>query len=206
MVEIAKRKTRSGSDETWLVAGLRSGDAACYEHFVTANWRRMVMVARRLVQSEADAHDCVQEAFLQACQNIRRFEERSSLESWLHRIVVNASLMKIRARKRQRETSLEDLLPKFDRHGGRVELDSRLVVKFETVIEDRETREFVRRAIDQLPIQYRTVLMLRDIEGYDTEETAAALQMTPGAVKVRLHRARSALRKILEPLILEERP
>lgn len=196
---------RDRIDQKWLIAGLRNGEAACYELLVKTYWGQMVVVARRLVQVEADAHDCVQEALLQLCRNIHRFEERSSVESWLHRIVVNTCLMKLRARTRQAETSLDDLLTKFDRYGNRVEPASRSVTTFDTDLEDRETRELVRQGIDQLPTPYRTVLILRDIEGYDTAETAAALDVTLGAVKVRLHRARSALRKILEPLLLDKR-
>jgi RNA polymerase sigma-70 factor, ECF subfamily len=192
------------SDERELIAGLRNGDEACYERLVTTYGGRMLAVARRIVRNEEDARDCVQEAFLQAFRSIKKFEQRSSLASWLHRIVVNAALMKMRSRARRPEDSLEDLMPQFDEHGFRIEPADELSVPVETLLEQRQTKEFVRRAIDQLPDDYRNVLIARDIEGYDTEETAALLGITPGAVKVRLHRARAALKSLLKPIISGE--
>ncbi len=161
---------------------------------------RMLAVARRLVRNEEDARDCVQEAFLQAFRNIEKFEQRASLGSWLHRIVANAALMKLRARARRPEQSIEDLLPPFDADGQRTAPEAELAVSLE-LLERREVREAVRRAIDQLPDGYRNVLLIRDIEGYDTAETAALLGLTPGAVKTRLHRARTALKSLLAPVI-----
>jgi RNA polymerase sigma-70 factor (ECF subfamily) len=185
-------------DERELVARLQVGDGASYEQLVRTYGGRMLAVARRLVRNEEDARDCVQEAFLQAFRNIEKFEQRASLGSWLHRIVVNAALMKLRARARRPEESIEDLLPQFDADGQRPE--PALAVSLE-LLESREAREAVRRSIDQLPDGYRNVLLIRDIEGYDTEETAKLLGLTPGAVKTRLHRARTALKTLLEPVM-----
>ncbi len=193
-------------NEKHLVARLCAGDRASYEQLVTTYGGRMLAVARRLVRNEEDARDSVQDAFLQAFRSIEKFEGRSSLGSWLHRIVVNAALMRIRARSRRREDSLDDLLPQFDADGNRIAPETELVVSLEKLLESREVIEFVRRAIDQLPEGYRNVLLIRDIEGYDTKETAALLGLTPGAVKVRLHRARAALKTLLEPIMQRERP
>ena len=204
---IPKRPPKTGfdvPDEKQLVARLRAGDDASYERLVRTYGGRMLAVARRLVRNEEDARDCIQEAFLQAFRHIDKFEERASLGSWLHRIVVNAALMKIRARERRREDSLEDLLPQFDADGHRLEPEAELGVSAETLLERAETREAVRRAIDQLPEGYRNVLLLRDIEGYDTAEAAAVLGLTAGAVKTRLHRARAALKSLLAPIIQGE--
>ncbi len=101
---------------------------------------------------------------------------------------------------------LDDLLPRFDADRSRVAPETELVKSVEKLLESRETSEFVRRAIDQLPEGYRNVLLIRDIEGYDTKEAAALLGLTPGAVKVRLHRARAALITLLEPIMRGERP
>ena len=101
MDAIPKRPLKTGfdvPDEKQLVAGLRAGDRASYEHLVRTFGGCLLAVGRRLVRNEEDARDCVQEAFLQAFRNIDKFEERASLGSWLHRIVVNAALMKLRAR------------------------------------------------------------------------------------------------------------
>jgi RNA polymerase sigma-70 factor (ECF subfamily) len=194
------------SDEKGLIAGLRNGDAASYEHIVEAYGGRMLAVARRLVRIEEDARDCVQDAFLQVFRNIHTFEERSSLGSWLHRIVVNAALMKIRGYERRQESSLDDLMPQFDADGWRTRPSADPLVPFETLLESREIRQLVRRCIDQLPVGYRTVLILRDIEEYDTGETAVLLELTPGAVKTRLHRARTALKQLLESVLRDQEP
>ena len=189
------------SDDKHLVARLREGDEASYEQLVRTYGGRMLAVARRFLRNQEDARDCVQEAFLQAFGSIDRFEERSSLGSWLHRIVVNAALMKIRAQKRRPEESLDDLLPQFDADGSRPEPEAELAVPLETLLERSQTRELVRRSIDRLPEGYRNLLILRDIEGYNTQEAAALLGLTSGAVKTRLHRARGALKSLLEPMM-----
>ena len=194
------------NDEQQLITGLRNGNAACYESLVRDYGGRMLAVARRFLKNDADARDCVQDAYLQVFRSIDNFEGRSSLVSWLHRIVVNAALMKIRARKRRPEESIDDNLSQFDADGQRIESETEITVSVEAFLEKKETRTMVRRCIDQLPESARNLLLLRDIEGYSTEETATLLGMTPGAVKTGLHRARGALRLLLEPMMREEEP
>jgi RNA polymerase sigma-70 factor, ECF subfamily len=152
-------------------------------------------VARRILGNNEDAQDAVQEAFLKAFQNIAAFEERSLLQTWLHRIVVNTALMKIRARKRRPEESIEDLLPVFQADGHQM-TESR--EWGDAVLERKETAAVVRRLIERLPEQYRAVLILRDMEERDTAETAAMLGTSANVIKVRLHRARQALRTLLD--------
>ena len=100
-------------EESELVARLRAGDDDAYATLVKQQAGRMLAVARRMLGSEEDAQDVVQEAFLSAFKAIDRFEGTSRLSTWLHRIVVNAALMKIRASKRRPETPIEELLPRF---------------------------------------------------------------------------------------------
>ena len=190
-------------DDEALLAGLRAGDAASYEVLVRTHGGRMLAVARRFLRNEADARDCVQDAFLLAFRQIHTFEGRSSVGTWLHRIVVNAALMKIRARLGQREESLDGLLPEFDAMGNRLERSAPIGPPADILVQRREVRDLVRQSIDRLPEGYRTVLILRDIEGYDTEETARLLDMTPGNVKARLHRARAALKTLIGPVLSE---
>ncbi len=157
----------------------------------------MLAVARRFMGSEEDARDAVQEAFVSAFKAMDRFEGDSRISTWLHRIVVNACLMKLRTRRRKPEESIEDLLPKFA-EGGHLEVSATSWEGADALIEREQTRELVRGAIARLPESYRTVLMLRDIEEFDTEQTAQALGLTKAAVKTRLHRARQALRQVLD--------
>jgi len=166
----------------------------------------MLAVARRLVRNEADAEDCVQEAFLKAFRRIDGFEGRAELGTWLYRIVVNTALGRIRSATRRAEISIEDIQPAFDAQGYRVEPERARPASPEALLESTELRQHVRRSIDQLPEPYRNVLILRDIEGHDTAATAELLGVAPGAVKTRLHRARGALKTLLENAMSEERP
>jgi len=159
----------------------------------------MLATARRLLRSDDDAADAVQEAFLSAFRSIDRFQGNSRLSTWLHRIVVNACLMKLRATARVPEVSIETLLPAFNSWGHHVRgVPGWRKLPVEELLAD-ETRALVRRCIDMLPEDFRTILLLRDIEELSTEEAAGVLDITAGTAKVRLHRARQALRALLEP-------
>jgi RNA polymerase sigma-70 factor (ECF subfamily) len=182
-----------------LLDRLRTGDGTAYREFVEANMGRMLSVARRILRSEEDARDAVQDAFVSALRGLPRFEGNARLSTWLHRIVVNACLMKLRSRRRKPETPIEDLLPGFYPDGHRIDPGPPWNADQAADLESREQRMMVRASIDRLPEGYRTVLLLRDIEGLSTEEAARALETTPEAVKMRLHRARQALRTLLHP-------
>jgi RNA polymerase sigma-70 factor (ECF subfamily) len=182
-----------------LVRRLQAGEPAAYEQAVRSYTPRMLAVARRFLQHEQDAQDAVQDAFLSAFRGIDEFQQESRLATWLHRIVVNASLMKLRARKRQAETPIEDLLPHFQNDGHLADRIEDWAVTHDTAVQDRELRELIRRSIDALPESYRAILLLRDIEGHNTEEAADLLGLSVTAAKTRLHRARQALRTLLDP-------
>jgi RNA polymerase sigma-70 factor (ECF subfamily) len=183
--------------EAELIAGLRRGDDDAFEQLVRMHGGRMLAVARRFFASEQDARDVLQEAFVAAFRSIDGFAGGAKLSTWLHRIVVNAALMKLRSRRRRREDSLDDLLPRFAEDGHHAEGVVGWDAAADELVERRQVRSLVRGAIDELPEAYRTVLVLRDIEERDTEETAVLLGLTPQAVKTRLHRARQALRTLL---------
>lgn len=186
-------------DEASLVAQLRAGDQAAFEQVVRSYGGRMLAVARRIVGSEEDARDVVQDAFMNAFKSLDRFEGNAKLSTWLHRIVVNAALMRLRTRKRKPEQSIESMLPSFLDDGHHEERFQSWDEPIDKLMERAENRELVRRQIDALPEGYRTVLVLRDIEGLDTEETATVLGLSVNATKIRLHRARQALRTLLAP-------
>lgn len=189
----------AGADEeAVLVARLRRGDDGAYEELVRRFGGRMLATARRVLNNEEDARDAVQEAFLCAFKALDRFSGESKVSTWLHRIVVNASLMKLRGKRRKPEQSIEDLLPSFDENGTLVDIPDEGAVAVDVQVEREQSRLIVRKCIDQLPESYRTILMLRDIEELDTDEVAAMLDITPTAVRVRLHRARQALRTLIE--------
>ena len=178
---------------------LRSRVPGAYERLVRTQGGRMLAVARRLLSSEEDARDAVQEAFLNAFRNIDRFEGQALLSTWLHRIIVNVSLMKLRSRKRKPEESLDHLLPAFRDDGHFAERFESGSEPVDQRLAREEEQAAVRAAIEELPQHYRTILLLRDIEGIGTQEVAEQLGISPNAVKLRLHRARQALRTLLVP-------
>jgi RNA polymerase sigma-70 factor (ECF subfamily) len=191
--------TQSAPDsELELLARLRRQDQDACAELVRAQTGRLLSVARRMLRNEDDARDAVQDGFMSAFRALPDFNGQCKLSTWLHRIVVNAALMKIRTRTRRPEESIDDLLPRYLDDGHHAEPTSQWTSANE-LIQQRETRECVRAAIDRLPESYRMVLLLRDIEELDTAETAAALGLTPNTVKIRLHRARQALAKLIEP-------
>ena len=179
---------------------LRAGDERAYEALVRLHGGRMLAIARQFLRRSEDAQDAVQEAFLSAFRSVGSFRGGSSLSTWLHRIVVNACLMKIRGASRRPETPIEEYLPQFDETGHHAGPIEDWAVSPEKAMLSRETRDNVRAAIEKLPASYRVVLVLRDIQELSTEETAEILSLTRTAVKVRLHRARLALRGLLAPM------
>lgn len=185
------------SGDSALLAGLRSRDDQAFEALVRTYGARLLAVARHLMRDESDAQDVVQSAYLNAFRSIDQFSGGSQLSTWLHRIVVNTALMKIRARRRRPEESIEPFLPVFQEDGHHVEQFSEWATPADTLLERKETRAAVRAGIEQLPETYRTVLILRDIEELSTQEVADALGVTTTTVKVRLHRARQALSALM---------
>lgn len=185
--------------ERELLARLRAGEAAAYEELVRVQGGRLLAVARRFLPNEEDARDAVQDAFLSAFRSLGRFEGQARLSTWLHRIVVNAALMKLRTRRRKPEKSIEELLPHFLDDGHMADPAVEWRPSAEAELERRELRALILDQIQALPEGYRNVLLLRDIEGFDTEEAAKAMGISPNAVKTRLHRARQALRGLLDP-------
>lgn len=185
-------------EEAELVAQLQAGSDSAFEVLVRAYGGRMLAVSRRMLGSEEDAQDAVQEAFLSALKAIGQFERQSKLGTWLHRIVVNVALMKLRSRRRKPGALIDDLPPKFldDGHQAQPAVDWRDTA--DVALLKSETRALVRQCIQQLPEIYRTVLILRDIEELDTDESARLLGVTVAVVKTRLHRARLALRTLLD--------
>ena len=193
------RSTRAdvAIDEVALLAALRTGQEWAFETMVREFGGRLLSVARRFVRNDEDAQDVVQSAYLSAFRSLDQFEGSAQLSTWLHRIVVNTALMKLRSRRRKPEESIEALLPGFLEDGHHVEQFSDWSAPADRLLEREETRRTVRACIDQLPDNYRTVLLLRDIEERSTQEVAEILMTTPTAVKVRLHRARQALSTLL---------
>lgn len=182
-----------------ILPGLQAGEQAAFEAFVRRFCDPMYYIAQRILRNEEDTRDVMQDAFLRAFRAIHQFEGRSQLSTWLRRIVINAALKKLKANQRHSSQSIDELLPQF----GADEHHTREFTLLESTVEElvnrREIRLLVHRRIQELPEIYRMVVLLRDIEGLSTEETAEILETSVMVIKTRLHRARQALRTLLEP-------
>jgi RNA polymerase sigma-70 factor (ECF subfamily) len=189
-----------------LVAGLKRGEPAAFETLVRAETGRCLATARRMLGCDEEARDAVQETFLSAFRAIASFQGNSRLGTWLHRILINTALMRLRSKRCRPEVAIEELLPSFSEDGHHLEPPLPWDKGVQADLLRSERRQLVRAAIERLPANYREVLMLRDIEGMSTEETARMLDATPNAVKIRLHRARQALRTLLDPHFRNQEP
>jgi RNA polymerase sigma-70 factor (ECF subfamily) len=194
---------QSDTADASLLERLRRADERAFEELVERYGPRLFATAKRLLRSDEEARDAVQDAFLSAFRGLAAFNGAAKVSTWLHRIAVNAALMRIRSRKHRAEQSIDDLLPRFEEDGGWSDAPQASAVSSHEVLERRETRALVRACIDRLPDTYRTVLLMRDIEDLDTEEVADLLGVTPNAVKIRLHRARQALRALIEQVLVQ---
>jgi RNA polymerase sigma-70 factor, ECF subfamily len=182
-------------DELRLVEEARQGDSTAFAKLVNRYERRIYRVAWNITQNEEDAEDVVQESFLKAFEHLDSFQGQSKFYTWLTRITVNESLMKLRKRKSDRTVSLDQS----------IETDEDLIVRevavWDGTPEDRygqaELRSILDNAIAGLKPIFRTVFVLRDVEELSTEETAEILGLSVPAVKSRLLRARLQLREKL---------
>lgn len=191
--------TPAGVDEAALLAGLLRQDPRACETLVRAYGSRVMAAIRRYLRNADDAADVFQDTFIQVLKSIDRFEGRSSLWYWIRGIAIKLSLLKLRQQRRRRETHIEDLLPQYDDTEHRILPQNPRTTEDE--VESDDVGQYVREAIAELPESYRTILVLRDFEGHSTQEAADILGIQANTAKVRLHRARMALRTLLEKVL-----
>src|SRR5881394_2465668 len=183
------------TEELALVQAAKKGDVGAFEELVKRYDRNVFRIAQHITQNREDAEDVVQDAFLKAYSNLEQFQGQSKFYTWLVRIAVNEALMKLRRRRPERTVSLDEEV--------KTEEDSlpREVADWspnpEQQYNQEELREILSKTIQGLPPGFRTVFVLRDVEGLSTEETADALDLSIPAVKSRLLRARLQLRERL---------
>lgn len=201
-------RREDGADEPAgdLVTALRGGDEAAFERLVRGHGVRLLATGERILRDRSLAEDALQETFIAVHKNIGGYQERGSFQGWLHRIMVNQCLLRLRIIKRKNEGSIDALLPEFDGNNCRVEAPWTTLRSPEEILNDAQSRDILRSKIDELPEIYRTVLLLRGIEDLSIAEIAEALDITEGTTKVRLHRARAALKNLLEPVLRGEQP
>jgi RNA polymerase sigma-70 factor (ECF subfamily) len=183
------------SEELALVQAAKGGDVAAFEELVKRYDRNVFRIAQHITQNREDAEDVVQDAFLKAYTNLGQFQGQSKFYTWLVRIAVNEALMRLRRRRPERMVSLDEDVKTEDDSVPREVAD--WAPNPEQLYTQGELQDILTRTIQGLPPGFRTVFVLRDVEGLSTEETAEALGLSVPAVKSRLLRARLQLRERL---------
>jgi RNA polymerase sigma-70 factor (ECF subfamily) len=197
--------------EADLLARLRAGDETAFEALVTQLYGTMLTVARTYVKDRAVAEEVVQETWLGVINGLDRFEGRSSLKTWILSILVNQA--KTRGTRESRTVPFASLAPEDHAPaveperfrgphepytGGWRSFPANWNAAAGTIVEDRETIRVAMRAIAELPLTQQTVIRMRDVEGYTSEEVCATLAVSEANQRVLLHRARSRVRSALE--------
>jgi len=183
------------SDELRLVQAAKKGDVGAFGELVKRYDRNVFRIALHITQNREDAEDVVQDAFLKAYENLEQFQGQSKFYTWLVRIAVNEALMKLRRRRPERMVSLDQEVQTEEDSMPREVAD--WSPNPEQLYNQAELRDILGKTIQGLPPSFRTVFVLRDVEGLSTEETAQALELSVPAVKSRLLRARLQLRERL---------
>ena len=202
--DLAQSATRYTADEDLaLVEASTSGDIAAFEELVRRYDRKLLRIAQQVTRSLEDAQDVVQEAFLKAYQKLNQFQQKSKFSTWLIRIVLNESLMKLRKRRYTQEAPRDY----ENENGENLPLD---VVDWspdpEQLYSRAELQNILSQALEELPPILRIVFVLRDVEGLSIKETTAILDLQPSAVKARLLRARLQLREKLSKYFRQPMP
>jgi len=183
------------SEELRLVRAAKAGDIGAFEQLVKKYDRNVFRIAQHITQNREDAEDVVQDAFLKSYENLSKFQEQSKFYTWLVRIAVNEALMRLRRRRPERMVSLDEDVKTEEDSMPREVAD--WAPNPEQLYNQSELQEILGKTIQGLPPSFRTVFVLRDVEGLSTEETAEALDLSIPAVKSRLLRARLQLRERL---------
>jgi len=190
-----------------LIQRALARDEAAFRAIMQANNRRLYRLARGILRNDAEAEDAVQEAYVRAFTHLASFRGESSLATWLGRIVLNEALGRLR---RERPSVDLDLVDHAAMEAQIIQFPLATADDPEKSMAQREIRDVVEHAIDDLPEAFRMVFITRVIEGMNVDETARILGLKPETVKTRLHRARAMLRENVErkigPVVLAAFP
>ena len=181
--------------EKLLVAKSKKGNLDAFEELISAYERKAYNIAYRMMGNEEDAKDMAQEAFIKIYKSIQNFREESSFSTWLYRIVTNVCLDELRKRKKDKLVPLE-LSIETEKGTAIVELSAERETP-EDIYERVEKRHLIQNSISSLGEDYKTVIILRDIQGFGYEEIATMLNCSLGTIKSRINRARNLLKEKL---------
>ena len=183
--------------EEQLVKDLQAGEVSSFEQLANLYQKKIYTLSFNLTRNAIDSQDVTQEVLLTLFKKGHTFQGKSAFTSWVYRITLNASYMKLRTRKKEPNLSIEDLLPSLNGAGFQQEKLQDWSENTEASFFDKETRRVIQKAVDLLPDKEKVVFLLRDVEGLTTEKVSEILEITAPAIKSRLHRARLFLRKKL---------
>ena len=183
--------------EEALVRQFQGGDLEAYDKIAEIYQKKIYGLSFNLTRNQMDAQDVTQEVLLTLFRKIHTFQGKSAFSSWVYRITLNASYMKLRSKKKEPNVSIDELMPSFNGAGFQQEKIQDWSENTESLLFTNETSDVINKAIDLLPEKEKVVFLLRDVEGLSTEKAGEILDLTVPAVKSRLHRARLFLRKKL---------
>ena len=183
-------------DDTRMIASAKSGDKAAFGKLIRKYEKTVYSFAFKICRDKEKAEEAMQETFINAYRGLKSFSGNSKFSTWLYRIVTNNCLMMHRKKSREPVVSLEDL--ELFRESGGLQAPHWGETPHDAVL-NKELKEVLDGAIQKLPLEYRIVFVMRDVEGLSTEEVGKALKLSVPAIKSRLHRARLFLRNELNP-------
>jgi RNA polymerase sigma-70 factor, ECF subfamily len=189
--------TKNTLTEEQLVKDLQAGEMRSFEQLANLYQKKIYTLSFNLTRNITDSQDVTQEVLLILFRKGHTFQGKSAFSSWVYRITINASYMKLRSRKKEPNISIEDLLPAFNKAGFQHEKIQDWSENTESLLFGNETREIIQKAVNLLPDKEKVVFILRDVEGLSSEKVSNILEISIPAVKSRLHRARLFLRKKL---------
>jgi RNA polymerase sigma-70 factor, ECF subfamily len=189
----------SPTDEELMIR-YREGDADAFPVIVRRYKDRLTSAVMRLVGDRDKAEDIVQETFLRVHKNAARYKTIARFSTWIYTIALNMAKNEIRNTRRRKTTSLWDIGLDRDGEPTAYEIPDE-ADRPDDVVERRDLRGLMERCIAQLPPKYRTIIVLRDVEGLSYEEIAQILKLPEGTVKSRMNRARLRFKDLLEPLL-----
>jgi RNA polymerase sigma-70 factor (ECF subfamily) len=188
-----------------LVEALKRKEADAFEQLIARHGAMLYRVALRLMGQREEAEDILQETLLRVHQSIHTFDGRAALTTWLYRIVVNTSLIRLRSKPQPQEILPDTVGPLYTEDGDHADEVADWALPPEQVLLRQEALNVLRQGIERLPESYRAVYVLAEVEGLPHQEIAGILDLTVGAVKTRLHRARLFLRGLLADYFAERK-
>lgn len=183
-------------EDLMLVEEFKNGSSVAFEQLVLKHESKVHSIALRYTKKSEDAEEVVQDVFMTLYNKVDKFEGKSAFSSWLYRIVVNTSLMKLRKNRQDKSTKLDDM--SLSAQARYNEIASEDMMQADSRSIQHETRGALENAINRLPDEYKAVYIMRDVDGLTNQEVSEMLDISVAAIKSRLHRARLMLKKKLE--------